>query len=200
MPSIAKTFELLDRFSKLPKGWNFGEGMPSSVTALRQSKIFLSLARELGLHDVEAFPGIDGEIQLCFYNENLTLEVTFEVDGTLTIVYEKDNEIIYTKQGVSFGETIKLLKDYKFKKCPFYESLTSAYTTVQGKNASQVWHLDPRQQTAVSLSSAENARRMSAIMSAATSVISTQELLEHQSSFGKSQTKKFLAFAASSKV
>lgn len=191
MPNINNIFEIIDDFSKLPKGWNFGEGVPSSPVALHQSRNILNFAGNLGLKDVEAFPGIEGEIQLCFYDAEFNLEIVFEINGTLTINLERDDETIFSKKNAVLNEAIKILKDFKYKKCHSYASLTSKYITVKGKNAYQVWRSDPRQKITASQLSIGSVQSRQAETSAIISKSSILGLQGYQSSFGKSQTKRF---------
>lgn len=189
MATIGETFKLIESFSQLPKGWNFGEGAPSSPVALGQSKMVLSLARQLGMEDAEAFPGIDGEIQVCLYSKDLTLEITFEKDATATIIFEKGDEIVSNRTRMHFDDTIRILKDFKFK-CDSYELSTSNYITAQGKRDLQVWHLNPRHQMAVSPSLTANVQNRSVVVSANTLISSIKELAELPLFFGKFHPKK----------
>jgi len=150
MLNIIGTLKLIDSFSKLVKGWNFGEGVAASPISLRQSKNALIFAYSSGIKEFEAFPGIDGEIQLCCYKEDDTLEITFEINGLVTLCFEEADERLFYKKDISFDETIKILKDFAYNKCRLYALSTSRYTTAKRKNVSQVWLLDPHQATAAS--------------------------------------------------
>lgn len=200
MSAINHILKLLDDFSKLPKGWNFGEGVPSSSVALYQSKHILNSARGLGVKEIEAFPGIDGEIQLCFYDSKFTLEIVFEIDGTLTLNLEREDESIFSKKNAVINEAIKILKDFRYKKCHSYESSTSDYITVKGKSGYPVWHSAPHQQITVSPSLIGNVPSRQAKISANISRNSISASQEIRLSFGKSRTKKFLQPVGLSKV
>jgi hypothetical protein len=150
MLTIIKTLKLIDSFSKLVRGWNFGEGVAASPISLRQSKSALILAYSSGIKEFEAFPGVDGEIQLCCYKGDDTLEITFEINGLVTVCFEEADERLFYKKDISLDETIKILKDFAYNKCRLYALSTSRYTTAKRKNVSQVWLLDPHQATAAS--------------------------------------------------
>ena len=186
MPNINETFDLIDNFSKLPRGWNFGEGVPACPIAVKQSKDLLRFAFDLGHKDFDAFPGIDGEVQICFYNEDDTLEITSESNGDLTVNVEKDDVVVLFEQKTSFSFAIKILKDFTYNKCLSYALLTSANTTTQEKNVSQVWRLNPQQATAVYqyLTPTVQIKQVEQLVSIFSNT--TQQLPELLSSFGKS--------------
>lgn len=186
MSNIIETFNLIDSFAKLPKRWNFGEGVSAHPISLKQSKELLRFAYDLGHREIVAFPGIGGEIQLCFYNDDDTLEVTLEVNGTATVSVEKGDELVSFREKVFFDEAIKILKDFTYNKCRSYELSTSTTIITLGKIASQVWHSEPRPKMAVSRSSIRIALRKTAHQSANTSNDSIWLSPEHPLYIGKS--------------
>lgn len=185
MANILETLNLIDSFAKLPKGWNFGEGVRASSLSLRQSKDMLRFAFDSGIREFEAFPGIDGEIQLCCYKEDDTLEITFEINGTTTVSFEKDDKRLFYKRGVAFNAAIKILKDFAYNKWRSFVQSTSTDTTAKRKNVSQEWLLDPHQQMAASPSSIRIVLSVIAEQSAVILSDSTPELQERQSYSGK---------------
>jgi hypothetical protein len=196
MPNIIETFNLIDGFAKLPVGWNFGEGVPASFVSLQQSKDMLRFAFDSGIREFEAFPGIDGEIQLCCYKEENTLEITFEINGATTFSLEKNDKRLSYKKDISFNEAIKILKDFAHNKCHSYESSTSTIITVRKKGNSQVWLLDPRQLTVAYPSSIKIVPRMQAQQSVTISSDTIRQSPELQLSSGKfpmSQSRSCLA-------
>jgi len=192
MLNIIKTLKLIDSFSKLVKGWNFGEGIAASPISLRQSKSALILAYSSGIKEFETFPGIDGEIQLCCYKEDNTLEITFEINGLVTVCFEEADERMFYKKDISFDETIKILKDFAYNKCRLYALSTSRYTTAKRKNVSQVWLLDPHQATAASPSLIRIAPSETAGQFATTLSDIIPESQERQLYFGKFPTTQSL--------
>ena len=192
MLNIIKTLKLIDSFSKLVKGWNFGEGIAASPISLRQSKNALILAYSSGIKEFEVFPGINGEIQLCCYKEDDTLEITFEINGFATVCFEEGNERLFYKKDISFDETIKILKDFAYNKCRLYALSTSRYTTAKRKNVSQVWLLDLHQATAASPSLIRIVPSETAGQFVTTLSDIIPESQERQSYFGKFQTVQSL--------
>lgn len=192
MLNIIETLKLINSFSKLVKGWNFGEGVATSTISLRQSKNALILAYSSGIKEFEAFPGIDGEIQLCCYKGDDTLEITFEINGLATICFEEDDERLFYKKGMSLDKTIKIIKDFAYNKCRLYALSTSHYTTAKRKSVSQVWLLDPHQVMAASPSLIGIAPSETAGQFATTLSDITQESQERQLYFGKFPTTQSL--------
>lgn len=200
MFNLAHIFKAIDNFAKFPKGWNFGEGVPSSPVAVYQGKYILNVARNLKLQDIEVFPGVDGEIQLCFYDEKFTLEIVFEIDGTLSINLEKDDESIFFKDNAVINDAVKILKDFKYKKCHSYVSSTSSYIIVQGKNVYPAWRSDRHQLITVFPWSIGNVPSKQVKVSANTSRGSIHASREPRLSFGKFQMKKSPKSVTLSKV
>jgi hypothetical protein len=185
MSNIINILDSINSFTKLPNGWNFGEGVPASLIALRQSKNALVFAHNLGIKEFEVFPGIDGEIQICCYKEEASLEITFEVDGLTTVSFEEEDGRQFYKKGLSFDETIKILKDFAYNKCRLYGLSTLNCTTVKRKTVSQVWRLDPHLPTAAYPSSIKIVPLEEVGRSVSTLSDITPELQEPQSYFGK---------------
>ncbi len=188
MPSIIETFDLIDTFSKLPKGWNFGEGVPAASVSLEQSRELLRIAYILGHKEADAFPGIDGEVQVCFYVEDDTLEITTEINGTLTVTVEKGDETSLFKEKVSLTEVIKILKDFTYNQCRSYVSSISTNITIAKRRDYPVWRSDPHHQMAASPSSIKIVPKRQAEQFATTQNDIILQLPEILSYFGKSQT------------
>jgi len=186
MTSILKTFKLIKEFENLPQGWNFGEGEAASAISSTNSQELLRFAFDLGHRESEVFPGNGGEIQVCFYNEDDdTLELTCEKNGTITISVEKQDENVFYKANVSIRDAIKILKDFTYNKCLSYVSLTSKPTTVTEKSGYLVWLSDRQQQITASQWSIKIVPRMQAqiYVSILEDIIPT--LPDSQSFFGR---------------
>jgi hypothetical protein len=191
MPNILETFDLIDSLAELPEGWNFGEGVAACSISLQQSQDVLRFAFDLGHKEADAFPGIDGEIQVCFYNEDDTLEITSEIDGTVSITVEKNDETVLFREKVAFTDAIKILKDFTYNKCRSYVLSTSASTIIGKRSGYQVWHLDPQQQTKASPLSIKSVPSKQQKIYASTLRSSTLRLRELPLSSGKYQVSKF---------
>lgn len=190
MPNVLETIELIESFSSLPKGWNFGSGEPSAPMPLELSKAVLYFAYNIGLVDFDAFPGTDGEIQLNLYKDDANIELMFEINGLVTVTFEEGDVYLRLARAASLKEVLKYLKEFQYNKCRTSVSSISQSTTSQEEGALQVPRLSLLATGAVYLWSAKNVERSTAEQSVRTFQNITRLPLAHQSSFGKSRTNK----------
>ncbi len=94
MPTITETIQKVHGFAKLPEGWHYGEGEPVGLEIIKQAEKFLLTAEGWGIEEANAFPGIDGQVELTLYIEDKTFAFMFELDGTISIVEETRGEIV----------------------------------------------------------------------------------------------------------
>lgn len=79
--------EYIKSFSKLPEGWNFGEGKaPSNEVILRGIEVY-KLGRSFGLLG-NAFPVGDGEIEISFSYQDHFIDILITGQNTLEYTYE----------------------------------------------------------------------------------------------------------------
>jgi len=131
--------KILD-FSTLSRGWHFGNGMPPSKSAIETALSINSFAQSLSLR-TDAFPGIDGELQIRCYNETDTIEITIEADNTITYALDRAGEEMLYLERLSFQDVIKQLCEHGQVRCDLFESSTPDITTDIG-NSSSVWRLE----------------------------------------------------------
>jgi hypothetical protein len=74
-------------FGALPIGWDFGQGRPSPIEVIEEA---INIARigEILRIQVEAYPGIDGEIRLVFPVGEHTIDIVVNTNLSLTLVHE----------------------------------------------------------------------------------------------------------------
>src|SRR5712692_6131611 len=83
-------------FQTLKAGWHFGEGIPPGSDAIHKALKLNSSLSAVGFKKTNAFPGVNGEIQVTAYHQSIYLEMTIEPDGLITFVYEDgDQEVEY---------------------------------------------------------------------------------------------------------
>ena len=87
---VSETGKKIQSFAELEKGWHFGEGLPPTDTSIKKALELDGLAQESGFTNTDAFPGPNGELRYCVYDGADYYEFTFEDDGSLTMVIEKD--------------------------------------------------------------------------------------------------------------
>lgn len=82
---MSPTESKIRSFAKLKSGWHYGEGKPPSSAAVEDAVELLRLVTEINPSlATDAFPGIDGEIQLTVYCGIHCLEFTRECSGAWT--------------------------------------------------------------------------------------------------------------------
>lgn len=106
----AQTEAKILSFRELPVGWHFGGGAPPSQETIDSALRLNREAMLLGFEKTNAFPGIEGEIQVTAYLDTFSFEFTIERDGAITFVKEQaDRELVY-EQGLTLDEAINRLR------------------------------------------------------------------------------------------
>jgi hypothetical protein len=108
------TEEKIFNFSLLESGWNYGEGEKFSNEAIRSA---LKLHNEIifrGFSRTDAFPGLDGEIQITIYEGAHYYAFELEKSGIWSVTHEINNEIetipgLNSEQVKAYLTTINLL-------------------------------------------------------------------------------------------
>lgn len=98
-------------FLQLKPGWHFGEGKPPDKNIIERA-LFLAERAIAVLFNIDAFPGIDGEIMVTIYHYNHYLEFTFETDNSVTYVHEKDGKEVCYQEHLSFEIALKELDNF----------------------------------------------------------------------------------------
>lgn len=102
MPTINQTIKKVKGFARLVNGWHYGEGTPAVPEIIKLAENFLLKAEDWGLIEANAFPGIDGQIELTFYVKDKTFAFTFDLDNTFSITEETAGNIISDIYGQSY--------------------------------------------------------------------------------------------------
>jgi hypothetical protein len=101
------TDEKLFDFSLLKRGWNYGEGEVFSTEAINSAR---DLHREIifrGYSTTDAFPGLDGEIQVTVYEGDHFLTFEFDNSGTWSVTHETGD-----KSETAAGLNLEQVKEY----------------------------------------------------------------------------------------
>lgn len=95
----------LEEYSRLTNGWHFGEGRgptQSVIAMARDASLFL---QELGINKQGCFPGVFGEVRVTGYLEKGYIEITYENNGTISLLIENHiGETITDSENVSLNE------------------------------------------------------------------------------------------------
>ncbi len=99
-------------FRELPGGWHFGTGIPPTEETLIKAQQLNAEALAAGFKSTDAFPGIGGEIQVTAYYQSIFVEMTVEIDGLITYVYESaGREIEYRK--MTLDELVAKVREFR---------------------------------------------------------------------------------------
>ncbi len=131
MPTINQTINKIYQFAELPTGWHYGDGGPIDQKMIERAHEFLLTASGLDIDEVNAFPGIDGQIELIIYNGNLTTAFVFEEDNTVSVTEESKCEIISDVYGLTCLEAEERLWKLSQKNQTISDSFISSYGTAE---------------------------------------------------------------------
>jgi hypothetical protein len=104
--SLTQTTAKILSFGELPVGWHFGGGVPPAKETIAAALHLNREAEASGFDKTNAFPGIEGEIQVTAHLGALCLEFTIERDGGITFVKEKGGQEIAYESGLTLDEAI----------------------------------------------------------------------------------------------
>ncbi|MCK4914105.1 MAG: hypothetical protein KAI59_06585 [Planctomycetes bacterium] len=128
--------KILD-FLDLPQRWHYGEGVAPSEQTVENAILMNNHAILLGLK-TEAFPGIDGEIQINCYFGNKTLEFMIESSGEISLVEEENDIEISSDENLTIKKALDFLREYGNKIWNLSEQSTHV-TTANTEEDLRVW-------------------------------------------------------------
>ena len=106
---LQTTDQRISDFLKLPQGWHYGEGNAPNEKTVDDSLRINNQATLLGLK-TEAFPGINGEIQINCYLGDKTLEFTIESTDKILLVEEENDIEISSQDNLTVGEVLNFIR------------------------------------------------------------------------------------------
>src|SRR5213594_4352715 len=80
----------LKDFRNLPAGWHHGQGVKFASKIIKESVRLHQSLTDAGYYDTDAFPGLNGEVQISVYNLPNSCEIVIEPNGQWSIVFEND--------------------------------------------------------------------------------------------------------------
>jgi hypothetical protein len=95
-------------FATLPEGWHYGDGIAAAPRTEFMALRLQAEALTVRLFQMDAFPGIKGEIRLVIYEPNY-LEFTIESDGTITFLEEQNGQETDYQPNLSLEEALLIL-------------------------------------------------------------------------------------------
>ena len=162
-------FKIKD-FLNLEQGWCYGE---SKTFTEKDTGIAEQIATHLlssGFNNLDAFPGLNGEIRVTAYFKTHYLEFTLESGNNITFLHENSNEELEYQENINLENCFKKIKELG-SLCNSYVLSTKDISTKNSKD-SKVLHSD-HLQTVVSLFFVKNVPWKSVDKFASTSKIIT---------------------------
>ena len=109
MASIDDGFRAIERLSRLPKGWDYGSGGPSTATACVQARNLLTLLRTLGLREFDVVPGKEGAITVAACKDGYELEIQCLGTGRFDLYATARDDMVLDDEDLLFGRLAELL-------------------------------------------------------------------------------------------
>jgi hypothetical protein len=114
------TQEKIFNFSRLESGWNYGEGERFSNEVIRSAMKLHSEIIFRGFSRTDAFPGLDGEIQITIYEGDHYYAFELEKSGIWSVTHEIYNEI-ETVSGLDFEQVKNYLHSINSMLCTAFD-------------------------------------------------------------------------------
>ncbi len=136
-PSILTTSKKIDGFKKLQSGWHYGSGIAPSDEVIKKAQSINLVAVFSGMK-TDAFPGIDGEIQVTCYPDGEYWAFTIEIDGSIN--FYRENKFGEEVEGLelSFNEAIKKIRGQSQACVSSYSSIR--IILIQPSDDLTTWH------------------------------------------------------------
>jgi hypothetical protein len=129
-------------FAKLSQGWHFGRGHAPSNSVRVNAINMVKSGTAHGLWRTNAFPGTEGSILVSFRHDDHIIEIEIDAESQVTFSYDKGQDEVEFKDGLTVGQAIEKLTTYAKTIC------TSApYTLSISTNSTDVgteWLSSPR--------------------------------------------------------
>jgi hypothetical protein len=103
----------LRQFRSLQAGWHYGEGKAIDPASLERALDLYQAAIRLAPYEMDAFPGLNGEVVLTVYREDRCLEFTLEPNGTVTFSYEQGDQEVSYVEGLSLEQARDRIKEFR---------------------------------------------------------------------------------------
>ena len=105
----------IQSFQTLTAGWSFGEGVAFQAQILNKANQLVKSAHAVGFHDMDVFPGLNGEIMVTLYSGEQYWEFTIGADENVTFVYEVNDEVRIYEEGLPFEFAVSMITNLGFQ-------------------------------------------------------------------------------------
>jgi hypothetical protein len=133
----------IEGFQCLKAGWCYGEGLPFDTTMLNDAKQIAIALLKSGFSQIDAFPGLSGEIRVTAYHKNDYFEFTLEERNSVTYLYETAGVENEYEETLNLAECFSIIKRLG-KICASYELYIKS-TMTPSLDVSKVLPFDLRQ-------------------------------------------------------
>jgi hypothetical protein len=191
-----QTAEKISSFRELPTGWHYGNGNAPSDETIQKALTLNSELALSGFSKTNAFPGIEGEIQVTAYHGPLYLEFTIEPDRGITFIYEHNGEEIEQKEKLDLRTAVQIIRTFRGRTWVLSESFIKG-TTTPIREISKVLPSSHPAMGAKSQSLMMSVYPKEELQFVNISGSSTRTSQAYQPSFGKSQLLLFLKVTGS---
>jgi hypothetical protein len=136
--SLTSTEAKIRSFAKLPPGWHYGSGQPATFAMIAIALEWLHALAPLGFYESDAFPGEAGQIMITAYRGDHCIELTFELDRTVTIAHQHKGEDLLYEPEISPSrastEVQKLVARIEQEECHMFAWSTQSTTITAQAN------------------------------------------------------------------
>ena len=146
-----KTYRKILSFRGFPTGWHYGEGKEMNSETIAASIELLSMALNRNpLVESDAFPGIGGEVRICFYIQDEQYEFTVEHDLSIEYVHERNDTEVDEPLVFALEDALEKMASIIPYPCPSPYAYSQFYTTSPRGNVLPAWLSNPAMTGAVS--------------------------------------------------
>ncbi len=133
-----ETHGKIEGFKTLSAGWHFGTGVVPQESVIQRASFINSVLLDEGFSETDAFPGIEGEIQVTGYRGDMYIEVTIQKDDSATFVLEDADRLQVYEEKLSIADVVTRIKFWGTKWVSSGSSIQNTTTPV--RNVSKAWH------------------------------------------------------------
>jgi len=112
---LQTTDQRINDFLDLPRGWHYGEGHAPNEKTVDDALRINNQATLLGLK-TEAFPGVNGEIEIDCYSKDKTLEFTIESTGKILLVEDESGTETSSQEDLTIEKALDFIRKEYGKK------------------------------------------------------------------------------------
>src|SRR5258708_5865109 len=133
------TEQKISRFKSLKKGWHYGEGVLIHDQAVQEA---ISVHHELvlrGFYETNAFPGLDGEIQITVYEDSDYFSFEREPSGDWIISHEQNGTEIELLENQNLKQVSQYTNTLRSRLCSASAFYRGIITGIETENDSMIW-------------------------------------------------------------